>query len=76
MKIGLLSLSLFYNDVRNLLSVALSVERQGISLVGLILLIDHHGAVYWAYGFGTVPEGTPFINDIRDLPALMEDFFA
>lgn len=32
--------------------------------------------IHAAYGFGTVPEGTPFINDIRDLPALMEDFFA
>ncbi len=32
--------------------------------------------IHAAYGFGTVPEGTPYINDIRDLPALMEDFFA
>ena len=32
-------MSLFYYDVRNLLSVALSAERQSISLVGLILLV-------------------------------------
>ncbi len=28
-----------------------------------------------AYGFGTVPEGTPSIRDIRDLPAWAADFF-
>ena len=31
--------------------------------------------VHAAYGFGTVPEGTPAIRDIRELPAAAEAFF-
>lgn len=29
--------------------------------------------LYAAYGFGKVPEGTPCINDIRELPAFMKE---
>ena len=31
--------------------------------------------IHAAYGFGTVPEGTPAIRDIRELPAAAEAFF-
>ena len=32
--------------------------------------------IHAAYGFGTVPEGTPFINDIRELPERAREVFS
>ena len=31
--------------------------------------------IHAAYGFGTVPEGTPFINDIKELPDAVKELF-
>ena len=65
-------------------NIRLVVERNGLEKAVYVgdTLGDYNSTmqaglpfIHAAYGFGKVPEGTPFIGDIRELPERVEEIF-